>query len=295
MRVSGMFFIAILMMAAFYGQSHQVIAGEKPQIESGFNLLYELKFGEARNQFSEWKRAYPADPLGYAAMAASYLFEEFYYQHVLTSEFFLDDRRLLGGIHGKPDQGRKVGFQSENEKAKELARRRLNEDPQDDNALFALTISTGMQADFLSILERRQLESLSLIKQAEAYAKRLLVLQPDDADAWLSIGAANYIVGCLPAYKRFFLWFDRIHGDKEVGMEQLQIAAEKGHYLKPFAQIFLALAAMREKREEIARTQLMDLAAHFPDNPLFRDELVRLDRRNAWSRNGGQQVVGKNH
>jgi tetratricopeptide (TPR) repeat protein len=230
MRVSRTLFVSILMMAAFHGRPHQVIAGEKPQIESGFNMLYELKFGEAREQFSEWKRANPTDPLGYAAMAASYLFEEFYYQHILTSEFFMDDERLLGGIHGKPDEGRKANFQSENGKAKELARKRLDEDPQDANALFSLTISTGMQADFLSILERRQLESLSLIREADRYAKRLIALQPDDADAWLSLGAANYIIGCLPAYKRFFLWFGRIHGDKELGMEQLRITAEKGHY-----------------------------------------------------------------
>lgn len=281
MRASRTFFISILLIAAFSGPAHRVIAGEKPQIESGFNLLYELKFGEARKQFSEWKGANPADPLGYAAMAASYLFEEFYYQHVLTSEFFLHDERLLGGIHGKPDQDRKANFQSENEKAKELARKRLDEDPQDANALFSLTIAMGMQADFLSILERRQLESLSLIKEADKYAKRLIALRPEDADAWLSLGAANYIVGCLPAYKRFFLWFGRIHGDKELGMEQLQIAAEKGHYLKPFAQIFLALAAMRENRDEIARNQLTDLAAHFPDNPLFRAELARLGSRKA--------------
>ncbi len=277
----------MLMMASFYGRPHQGIAGEKPQIENGFNLLYELKFSDARTQFSDWKRANPADPLGYAATAASYLFEELYFQHVLTSEFFLDDKRLLGGIRGKPDEGRKSGFQSENEKGKELARRRLDKDPQDANALFVLTIATGMQADFASILEKRQLESLTLIKKAEGYAKRLIALRRDEADAWLSLGAANYIVGCLPAYKRFFLWFGRIHGDKELGMEQLQITAEKGHYLKPFAQIFLALAAMRENRDEIARTQLTDLAAHFPDNPLFRDELARLGSRKAWSKDGG--------
>ncbi len=288
MRLLKRLFFTILILASAYAPFCQAIAGEKPQIESGFDLLYELKFGEARTQFSEWQRANPADPLGYAAMAASYLFEEFYDQHVLTSEFFLDDERLLGGIRGKPDKARNANFQSENQKGKELARRRLSEDPQDANALFVLAITTGMQADFLSILERRQLESLSLIKEAERYAKRLLVLQPEDADAWLSLGAANYIIGCLPGYKRFFFWFGGIHGDKTLGMEQLQITAEKGHYLKPFAQIFLALAALRENREEIARTQLLDLVAHFPNNPLFRKELARLGNHNAWSRYGGQ-------
>ncbi len=280
------FLIAILALA--YAPSYLAQAGEKPQIESGFNLLYELKFGEARKQFSEWQTTNPKDPLGYEAMAASYLFQEFYYQHVLTSEFFLKDERLLGGIRGKPDEVRKASFEAANQKGKELAGRRLSEDPQDANALFALAIATGMQADFESILERQQMKSLSLIKEAEGYAKRLLALRPDEADAWLSLGAANYIIGSLPAYKRFFLWFGRIHGDKNLGMEQLRMTAEKGHYLKPFAEIFLALAAMREKQEDLARNELLDLVTRFPENPLFKEELTHLVSHYAISENGGQ-------
>ena len=61
-------------------------------------------------------------------------------------------------------------------------------------------------------------------------------------------------------------------------MEQLQITAEKGHYLKPFAEIFLALAAMREKQNDLARIQLMDLVARFPENPLFKEELNHLGK-----------------
>ena len=219
-------------------------------------------------------------------MAASYLFEEFYDQHVLTSEFFLDDKRLLGGIQGKPDEGRKINFSTAIWKGRDIALKRLGEAPQDPNALFSLSIAAGMQADFEAILERRQLESLSLIKEAEGYAKQLIALQPDNADAWLSLGAANYIIGSLPAYKRFFLWFGRIHGDKRLGMEELQITAEKGHYLKPFAEIFLALAAMREKQDDVARNLLLDLAVRYPENPLFQRELARLGSHYAGSSNG---------
>ena len=260
----------------FKSPSASTYSGVKPQVELGFNLLYGLKFSEARNQFADWQRMNAEDPLGYVATAASYLFEEFYEQHVLTSDFFLDDERLLGGIRGKPDEGRKSHFEAANQMGKTLALKRLRINWRDADALFALTVATGMQADFASILEKRPMESLSLIKEAEGYSKQLLAVRPDEADAWLSLGAANYIIGCLPAYKRFFLWFGRIHGDKQIGMEQLQIAAEKGHYLKPFAEIFLALAAMRENRMELARDNLQDLADHYPENHLFHEELARL-------------------
>jgi len=258
----------------------------KPQIEHGFSLLYGLKFTEARVQFAAWQQTNPGDPLGYIAAAASYLFEEFHQQGVLTSAFFLDDKRFLGGIQGKPDAGLKMRFEEANLKGKELALKQIGADPEDADALFALTIANGLQADYAAIIEKNQIESLSLTRKADGYAKRLLAARPDDADASFSLGATNYIIGCLPAYKRFFLWFGGIHGDRLLGMDQLKIAAEKGHYLKSFAKIFLALAAMREKQYELARRLLNDLAAQFPENPLYRTELSLLEKYSTGTNNG---------
>jgi len=254
----------------------EMLASQLPEIDTGFHLLYELKFPEARAQFSAWQKTHPEDPLGHASEAASYLFEEFYWQGVLTSDFFLDDKRLLGGIRGKPDEKRHEAFSTANRRAQELARGHLKTNPQDAGALFALTISTGMQADYASLIEKRQFESLRLIREAERYAKDLLAVAPDSADAYLTLGAANYILGSLPPHKRFFLWFGGIHGDKARGMQQLQMAATRGHWLRPFARMLLALAALREKQVELARTQLRQLTAEFPENALFARELAML-------------------
>jgi hypothetical protein len=38
----------------------------------------------------------------------------------------------------------------------------------------------------------------------------------------------------------------------------------------------LALAALREKKADVARTQLKELVAEFPENPLFASELAKL-------------------
>ena len=252
-----------------------------PEIETGFHLLYQLKFPEARERFAAWEKAHPDDPLGSASEAASYLFEEFYRHGVLTSEFFLDDKRLLGGISGKPDDKHRAGFNTANRRAQELARRRLKANPRDADALFALTISTGMQADYASLIEKRQFESLRLVREAEGYAKNLLAIAPDSADAYLALGAANYIISCLPAYKRFFLAFGGIHGDRASGMKQLERCATHGHYLRPFAKMLLALTALREKQPELARTQLRELTAEFPQNPLFQRELAKLEKPGA--------------
>ncbi len=57
----------------------------------------------------------------------------------------------------------------------------------------------------------------------------------------------------------------------------MEIAAAHGYYLRPFAKILLALAALREKKPEVARIQLSELVAEFPENPLFASELEKLN------------------
>jgi len=247
-----------------------------PELDAGFHLLYELKFEEARTHFEAWQKSHPEDPLGSASEGASYLFEECYRQGVLTSEFFLDDKRFLGKIPLRPDPKLRAGFFTADQQAQDLAQLRLRTNPDDPNALFAMTLGLGMQANYASLIDKQQLDSLKKIRAADVYAKKLLVVAPDAADAYLGLGMANYFIGSLPGTKKFFLGFAGIHGDKKAGIQQLEIAAEHGHYLRPFAKILLALAALREKQVEVARVQLKELVAEFPENPLFASELAKL-------------------
>src|SRR5580704_2383125 len=51
-----------------------------PELTSGFQLLYAQQFPEAREKFKNWEAEHPQEPFGEVAVAASYLFEEFYRQ-----------------------------------------------------------------------------------------------------------------------------------------------------------------------------------------------------------------------
>ena len=161
-------------------------------------------------------------------------FEECYWQGVLTSEFFLDNKRFLGKIPLKPDPELRAAFFAADKRAQDLAQLQLKSNPDDPNALFAMTLSLGMQADYASLIDKHQLDSLKMIRQADTYAKKLLVIAPDAADAYLGLGTANYIIGSLPGIKKFFLGFAGIHGDKKVGIQQLEIAAATCDRLRRF-------------------------------------------------------------
>jgi len=248
----------------------------QPEIDAGFRLLYELKFAEAREVFTRWEKNHPEEGLGPAAEAASYLFQEFDRQGVLTSEFFMDDNRLLGGIQGAPDPRMRDGFLAADRRAQNLSRAKLKTDPNNADALFALTISTGLYADYASLVEKRQIETLRLIREADTVAKDLLAVSPSAADAYVALGKANYIMGCLPGYKRFLIRFGGFRGDRALGMQQLGLTAAGGHYLKPYAKLTLGLAAMREKQWDLARTEFEQLTAEFPTNAKFARELGKL-------------------
>ncbi len=246
-----------------------------PALSEGFRLLYTQHFPEARETFHSWADAHPGEPFPQAAIAASYLFEELYRQGVLTSDFFLNEKRFLHGIDGKPNAVRMKDFRGALTNARALARTRLVQHPKDPEALFALTISAGMESNVYSILEKKHLDALKMIKEANRYAKELLSQRPEALDANVALGCANYIIGSLSAGTRFMLWFGDIHGDKKLGMEQMQQAADKGRYLKPFAQILLALAARREKKNELAQKLLRQLTEEFPSSTLFATEYAK--------------------
>jgi hypothetical protein len=165
-------------------------------------LLYDLKATEAREQSAIWQKAHPEDPPGSASEAASYLFEECYRQGVLTSEFFLDDKRFLGKIALKLDQALRAAFFAANQRARDLARLRLKADPDDANAQFALTLTLGMQADYASLIDKHQIESLRMIRQADKFAKKLLAVAPDATDAYLTLGAPAGAKAVFPPLPR---------------------------------------------------------------------------------------------
>jgi tetratricopeptide (TPR) repeat protein len=246
-------------------------------LESGYRHLYELNFTAARVDFVSYQKERPDDPLGKASEAASYLFEQFHTRGVLTSEFFVNDQTFLGGVPGTAEQNHNAGFVEANSQAREQAKKILKSNPKDIHGLLALTIADGMESDYDAIIIKKQLPGLSMMRQAEADAKTLLAIDPNEQDANVALGMSNYVIGSLPSYKRAFLWFGGLHGDKQRGMDQMGSAAEHGHYLQPFAKVMLALAYEREHKPEQARELLAQLAEQFPRNSVFARELALVD------------------
>jgi len=246
-----------------------------PELKKGYRLMYEQKFPEAREVLVTWAAENPTEPFGQVSVGASYLFEEFYLQQVLTSDYFLNDKRFLGGIIGTPDPARMKAFQESIAKARTLANQRMKKHPRDPEALFVLALCAGMQSDADSMLMKKHYDALKMLKEANSNAELLLKEHPDAYDIYVAPGIAYYVIGSLSSSARFVLWFGGIHGDRQLGMSQVQKTADNGNYLKPFAQILLALSARREKQDELAQKNLKELTEEFPGNSTYAAEYAK--------------------
>jgi hypothetical protein len=250
-------------------------------LDQGFSLLYNLEFTPAHQLFVSWQQQHPDDPMGPACDAAGYLFAEFSRLGVLAAQFYADDKAFAGRKQLTPDPAVRDRFYAALDQADKLAHSRLTRFPKDRDALFALTISSGLKADYAALVEKRNIVSLRYTKDATAWAQQLLAVDPDCFDAHLATGVSQYIIGSMAAPIRWLVRLGGISGDKQKGIVDLQLTAERGHYLAPFARILLAIAYVREKDKPRARQLLVSLRDEFPQNPLFGEEIARLDTRPA--------------
>lgn len=247
-----------------------------PAIEAGFHQMYDLEFNRAHQTFATWEREHPDDPLGHASNAAAYLFAELDRLNILHSEFFVQDSLFKRRAKTVPDPAARQAFDNEVQQAEQLANNILSRAPEQTAAMFAKTVALGLRADYLALIERRDLDSLKIVKESRALAEKLLSIDPSYYDAYLAVGVENYLLSIKPAPVRWFLKMDGAETDRDRGIHDLTLTAEKGRYLSPYARLLLAVAALRNKDLPKAAQLLSQLVQEFPHNRLYAQELAHL-------------------
>jgi hypothetical protein len=251
-----------------------------PTFDEAFHRLYSFDFPGAQSIMDQYIAGKPNDPMGYTIKAATYVYSEFDRMGILESEFFESDKSISDSRHKlKPDQKAHDEFYLNFNKAQALAQDTLDKSPNDTPARFALCLALGELSDYVALVEKRQLASLSITKRAYREAKTLLAIDSSYYDAHLTTGFTEYLVGSLPGVVRWFVKFDDVQGDKEKGFRTLDLVATKGHYLKALAKILMATGYIREKKPFEAQRLLADLTREYPANPLLKREYQKISVR----------------
>lgn len=243
---------------------------------AGYQQMYNLEFASAHQTFETFQQKHPDDPMGHVSNAAAYLFSEFDRLHILEADLFTSDQKFDGRSKQTPDPKIKIEFDKELATSDALAAKITASDPRYVNALFATVLANGLRGDYAALIEKRNIASLTYMKTGRTIAQKLLLLDPSCYDAYLAIGAENYLLGSSPAPVRWLLRLGGSETDKQEGLQRLRLTAEKGYYLAPFARLLLAVAALRDKDSGTARTLLAGLANQFPQNQLYVKELARI-------------------
>ncbi len=256
-----------------------VLASEPATIDGALHSLYDFDFAAAHATLNSYIAAHPQEPLAYAFRGSAYLFYELDRLGALESEFLTDDDRLVEKTRPRPDPAIRRQFLQAMGDAQSRAEAVLKSNPNDRDALFAMCVVTGVSTDYMALVEKRQTASLSPARRSNAYAQRLLKLDPKFYDAYLTAGFSEYMIGSLPFFIRWFVHFDNVDGDKKRGVRNLELVAREGRYFRPLAKVFLGIIDLREKKPEAARRLLAELVRDYPRNPLYKKELDKLDRR----------------
>jgi hypothetical protein len=245
-------------------------------VDLAFQQLYNFEFSEAHHTLDRYDREHPDDPMAYAARSAVYLFTELDRLDLLASEFFQDRGDRLRSKSLDPDPVLRDKLFAATKRTRELAQKLIADNPDHPDAWFALSTAAGIESDYLFFVEKKRLASLKLHKESHGYCLKLLQIDPDYPDAYLTSGFYEYLVGDLPFFLRWFIRFDGVEGDKQKGIERLQYVSKNARYSAGFAKVLLAAVYLREDMPSESVEMLTELSAKYPKNPLFPREARRL-------------------
>jgi hypothetical protein len=252
---------------------------QRSEIEKALNRLYNFDFPNSHRLFSAYTSNNPEDPLGHSFRAAAYMFYELDRLRLLEAEFFKDDDRIKEKPKLQPDPEVRKAFFSAVEKGATTAKAILAVNPSDVNALYAMVVLNGLQLDYAALIDKKLVKSLTYARESNTYAVKLLAVNPHFYDAYLTLGFSEYLLGSMPFFVRWFIKWEGVKGDKEIGRQKLEIAAQKATYMKSFAQLLLAIFYFRENRLEKSAPLMNTLAADYPENEMIQRELKKLNER----------------
>jgi len=245
-------------------------------LDDGYRDMYNLRFSDAHTKFQEWILSHPEDPMGPVSDAAAFLFSEFERLKIIDVQLFANQDRFDNRSRLTPDANIRKSFEDRLNQASGLADTALKRNLHDARALYVKTLVSGMRSDYALMIEKKDLAALNYSKEASAYSKQALAINPHMYDAYLASGVENYMLSLKFAPVRWLLNLTGASTSREEGIRLLNLTAAQGYYLAPFARMMLAVAALRENRPQQARSILLDLKREFPQNALYDRQLALI-------------------
>jgi len=239
-----------------------------PDTLAGFEAFYNMDYPAALAHFERAYRARPADPFTVNHLLEAVLFAELHREGKLDAQLYLSNA-FVHLQSSPPPAAVRQRIASLLAEAFRLEAARLAASPQDADALYARSVTRGLQATYQALVDRAWFAALRSGLHAYGDARHVLELQPGYTDALLIVGIYNYVVGSLPWPVRAAAFLATIHGSKTRGLEMIRQAIAGGGEASVDARTTLALFLAREHRYPEALELAHWLSTHFPGNFLY--------------------------
>ncbi|HWC76584.1 MAG TPA: tetratricopeptide repeat protein [Blastocatellia bacterium] len=249
----------------------------------GNEAVYNLEYQAAREMFERMTKLVPDHPAGYVYLANNFWLE------LLNANRRLSSSLYSGGSFYEQDAEqdaidpvRERQFNDLTRKALAVALARIRKDPRDVEALYYQGAVLGLKASFNVTVKRSFRRAIGDANESISIQRKVIKLDPNYVDAYLSIGLYDYIVDSLPWVWKTLARLAGVSGSKKRGIERLEMVTKSGKFTSDDARVVLIGIYTREAQPERALEIITHLATKYPSNYLLGVEragmLFRMNR-----------------
>ncbi len=198
------------------------------------------------------------NPIGYAFLAINHLF--FYETSFSEKEKKIEEAALLMTV----------------EDARTRAEKRIEKDPKDGGTYFSLALE-AMVKDRYEMSRRNYYWAFREAQRVWEYLEKTREMDPGNFDIYYPMGIIHYYLAQLSGIARGVASIFITSADREKGLKELELAAEKGYFLKDMAQSnLISVYNGYEKQPGRALPLARRLKERYPDNYNFSFALADI-------------------
>lgn len=256
----------------------------------GNEAMYNNDFATAVAKFEEIRERLPQHPAGDLYLATALWLKHLSKNRRLQTGLYRSGSNFYAGAGNVKesaegdavDAGVDRAFRDRMTQAKTKALALVAKNRNDADALYYLGAFYGVLAGYEATAARKFFSAMRNGSRCVDAHEKVLKLKPDYFDAYLSVGAYDYIIGSLPFGYKALATMAGVRGNKKRGITRLQTVIEKKAATADDARVILLAIYRNEKRYSDALSLLEQLSSKYPNSYLLKLErasmLVMLNR-----------------
>jgi len=258
----------------------------------GNEALYNMDYATARAKFEEIRKRISQHPAGDLYIATVIWLEHLNKSRRLQTSLYQNESSFYAGADkaSEDNEGDAVdatldrAFRDRMAQAKTKALAMVARNKNDAAAQYFLGAYYGVMAGYEASTARKFVAAMRNGSRSVDAHEKVLKLNPNYYDAYLSVGMYDYIVGNLPFFYKTLAAVAGVRGNKQRGIARLKTIVEKETATADDARVMLLAIYQNEKRYQDALELLDQLSAKYQRSYLLKLEkaytLVSLKRAN---------------